>query len=176
MSIIRSPGRGARRASSQSRADGRPLPRQAAGMRYCGPRLSATSAVHSATVSNSASMGPLPVMRRAPPDPAGRVALAVALRSGAFESADAKGPVAVPPYAFLRLANVGGRVLIHRDDTCDITRFEGGEGNGKVVALLQPRQATEIGQALALLFRHVVAVRQVGARDRRVPVIAADRG
>ena len=59
MSIIRSPGAGASQSSSQSRADGRPLPRQAAGMRYCGPRLSATSAVHSATVSNSASIASL---------------------------------------------------------------------------------------------------------------------
>jgi len=43
------------------------------------------------------------------------------------------------------------------------------------VPLLQPGQPPEVGQALAFLFGHVIAVGHVRAGDGRVPVIAANR-
>ena len=77
--------------------------------------------------------------------------------------------------ASLRLADVSGRVLVHGLDTREVPRLVGGEGHRKVVALLQPGQAAEIGQALAFLFGHVVAVGQVRPGDSLVPGVAANR-
>src|SRR5262245_41194172 len=72
-------------------------------------------------------------------------------RLRAAEPTDVQRSVGAWAGALLDLADIGGRVLVHRLHAGDVPRFVGGEGHGEVVAPLQAGQAPEIGQALALL-------------------------
>ena len=45
-------------------------------------------------------------------------------------------------------------------------------GDGQVMALLQPGEAAEVGQALAFFLDHVIAVGQVRRRDGGEPAVA----
>src|SRR3984957_16140805 len=78
-----------------------------------------------------------------------------------FKSPDVQRSVAGRRRARLGLADVSGRVLVDRSHAGEIPRLEGGEGDRQAVPLLQAGQAAEIGQALAFLLRHVVAVGQI---------------
>src|SRR5271166_6899003 len=92
--------------------------------------------------------------------------------SASLEAADAEGSGSgcLP----LRLAHVGGRVFVHDGDSGEVPRLEGGEGDGELMAALQPGQAAEVGQALAFLFGHVIAVGQVHRADGAEPLVGAD--
>jgi len=48
-------------------------------------------------------------------------------------------------------------------------------GDGQVMALLQPGEAAEVGQALAFFLSHVIAVGQVRRRDGGEPAVTAGR-
>src|SRR5208282_968612 len=65
--------------------------------------------------------------------------------SASLEAADAEGSGSgcLP----LHLAHVGGRVFVHDGDSGEVPRLEGGEGDGELMAALQPGQAAEVGQA-----------------------------
>src|SRR5579875_3693522 len=95
-------------------------------------------------------------------------------RSAPLEAADAERPCLARP-ALLGLPHVPGRVLVHRRDAGEVARLEGDEGDGKLVPALQAGQAAEVGQRLALLLGHVVAVGLVRRGDRGEPAVAADQ-
>src|ERR1700680_3909314 len=92
--------------------------------------------------------------------------------AASLEAADAEGSGwgSLP----LCLAYVGGRVLVHDGDSGEVPRLEGGEGDGELVALLQPGQAAEVGQALPFLLGHVIAVGQDRRADGGEPLVGAD--
>src|SRR5215469_3892737 len=89
-----------------------------------------------------------------------------------FEAADVQRPWG-GPQLLLGLADVGLRVLVHRRNAGEVPRLEGGERDGQIVPLLEPGQAAEVGQALAFLLGHVIAVGQVRRGDRGEPAVAA---
>jgi hypothetical protein len=56
----------------------------------------------------------------------------------------------------------------------EVRGLEGGESDGQVVTQLQPGVAEEVGEALALLLAHVVAVGLVRLGDGVISILAAD--
>src|SRR5690348_16893305 len=73
----------------------------------------------------------------------------------------------------LRLADVAFRIAVDGRDAGEVARLEGGEGNSEVMALLQPGETAEVGQALAFFLGHVIAVGEVRRGDGGEPVAAA---
>src|SRR5881227_1111282 len=89
-----------------------------------------------------------------------------------LEAADAeRSTPGLLPLFFLRLTYVRGRVPVDGGDPGEVPRFVGGEGDRELMAALQAGQPPEVGQPLALLLGHVVAVGQVRPRDRAEPLI-----
>src|SRR5690242_68101 len=82
-------------------------------------------------------------------------------RSAALEAADAEGAAPRGLLAFFRFLHVSGRVPVDRLDAGVVPCLVSGEGHRELVAAGQAGQAAEVGQALALLLAHVVAVGQV---------------
>ena len=79
-----------------------------------------------------------------------------------------------PRGARLDLAHVGDRIFVHDRNSGEVPRLEGGEGDRELMAALQPGQAAEVGQALAFLLGHVIAVGQVRRTDGGEPIVGAD--
>ena len=69
-----------------------------------------------------------------------------------LEAADVQRSGRGRQQAGLRLADVGFWILIQRRHAHEVLRLESSEGNGQVVPLLQPGEASEISQRLAFLF------------------------
>ena len=110
-------------------------------------------------------------------------------RSSAASSASALAPGAAPDDVALLVAgrgdppvaasgllvrfDVGLRILVDRRHAGEVARLEGREGDRELVAQREIGVAAKVGEALALLFAHVLAVRLVGAGDGREPGVAA---
>src|SRR5690348_1800470 len=90
-----------------------------------------------------------------------------------FEAADRERPRGTRWQVLFRLTDVTFRILVDRGDAREVPRLESGEGNGQVMALLQPGEAAEVGQALAFFLGHVIAVGQVRRGDGGEPGVAA---
>jgi hypothetical protein len=90
-----------------------------------------------------------------------------------FEAADVERSRGTRPQILLRLTYVAFRIPVDSRDASEVPRLEEGEGDGQVMALLQPGEAAEVGQALAFFLGHVIAVGQVRRGDGREPAVAA---